>query len=182
MCPSVHPSVCPSVCLSVRLFTFEVPFKCLFVPTSWRQMFKKFRVSESLGKSNWKKWSKILKFLQIKDVKSPHKKSFFLANFVLLRKIFLVLVLLSILVEIFFVSRMRDLFLTFINNLFWNFTIASWILFLPYRVEGTTISHMQCNLCCTSHIRIVSSKVVFYNLFRKIVKLAATILVMWTLF
>ena len=29
-----YKSKCPSVRVSVRLFTFEVPFKCLFAPTS----------------------------------------------------------------------------------------------------------------------------------------------------
>ena len=32
ICPSVCPSVCP--CVSVHLFTFEVPFKQRFAPTS----------------------------------------------------------------------------------------------------------------------------------------------------
>ena len=51
------------VCLSVRLFvcvfTFEVPFKRLCAPTSQSQMSNIFRHSESLGKSNGKKWSQI---------------------------------------------------------------------------------------------------------------------------
>ena len=54
---------CPCVCLSVRLsvcvFTFEVPFKRLFAPTSQSRMSNIFRDSESLGKSNWKNWSHI---------------------------------------------------------------------------------------------------------------------------
>ena len=45
------PSVCLSVCLSVRLFTFEVPFKRLFAPTSQSRMSNIFRDSESLGMS-----------------------------------------------------------------------------------------------------------------------------------
>ena len=61
--PSVCPSVCPSVRLSVRLsvcvFTFEVPFKLLFAPTSCCLMSIIFRDSESLGESNEKKWSQI---------------------------------------------------------------------------------------------------------------------------
>ena len=56
---SICPYVCLSVCLSVCLFTFEVPFKRLFAPTSRRRMSKIFRDSESLGKSNGKKWSQI---------------------------------------------------------------------------------------------------------------------------
>ena len=52
---NVRPCVCPSVCL----FTFEVPFKRLFAPTSRSRMSKMFRDSESLGKSNGKKWSQI---------------------------------------------------------------------------------------------------------------------------
>ena len=54
-CPSVCPSVCPCVCL----FTFEVLFNGLFAPTSRNQMSNIFRDSESLGKSNGKKWSNI---------------------------------------------------------------------------------------------------------------------------
>ena len=84
VCPSAHPSVC--------LFTFEVPFKCLFTPTSRNWMSKRFRDLESLGKSNEMKWSQIWKFILIK-------------NFALLSRIFLVWVLLSISVERFFVSR-----------------------------------------------------------------------------
>ena len=63
-----YKSKCPSVCLwcvcgvSVRLFTFEVPFKRLFAPTSRSRMSNIFRDSESLGKSNGKKWSHILTF------------------------------------------------------------------------------------------------------------------------
>ena len=49
------------VCLSVCLFTFDVPFKHLFTPTAQSQMSNIFRDSESLGKSNGKKWSQILK-------------------------------------------------------------------------------------------------------------------------
>ena len=56
---SICPSVCPSVCLSVRLFTFKVPFKRLFAPTSRSLMSNILRASESLGKSNGKKWSHI---------------------------------------------------------------------------------------------------------------------------
>ena len=48
-----------SVCLSVRVFTFEVPFNGLFAPTSQSRMSNIFRDSESLGKSNGKKWSHI---------------------------------------------------------------------------------------------------------------------------
>ena len=60
---SVLLSICLSVCLSVSVFTFQVPFKCLFSPTSRSRMSNIFRDSESLGKSNWKKWSQIGTFL-----------------------------------------------------------------------------------------------------------------------
>ena len=56
---SIYPSVRLSVCLSVCLFTFEVPFNGLFAPTSQSQMSNIFTDSESLGKSNGKKWSQI---------------------------------------------------------------------------------------------------------------------------
>ena len=56
-CKLICPSVCVSVCLFVCLFTFEVPFKRLFAPTLQSQMLNIIRYSESLGKSNGKKWS-----------------------------------------------------------------------------------------------------------------------------
>ena len=54
-----YKSKCPSVCLFVCPFTFEVPFNGLFAPTSQSRMSNIFRDSESLGKSNGKKWSQI---------------------------------------------------------------------------------------------------------------------------
>ena len=59
-------SVCP--------FTFEVPFKRLFAPTSRSRMSNIFRDSESLGKSNGKKCSQIGTFLFENCLKSPRKK------------------------------------------------------------------------------------------------------------
>ena len=53
------PSVCPCVHVFVCVFTFEVPFKSLFAPTSQCQMSKFFRDLESLGENNGKKWSRI---------------------------------------------------------------------------------------------------------------------------
>ena len=58
-CPSACPCVRLSVRLSVRVFTFEVPFKRLFAPTSQSRMPNIFRDSESLGKTNGKKGSQI---------------------------------------------------------------------------------------------------------------------------
>ena len=58
-------------------FTFEIPFNVLFAPTSQSQMSNIFRDSESLGKSNGKKWSNIWKFLFESGLKSPRKKKFF---------------------------------------------------------------------------------------------------------
>ena len=57
-CASVCVSVCPSVCV----FTFTVyrlPFKRLCAPTSRNRMSNIFRDSESLGKTNGKKWPNI---------------------------------------------------------------------------------------------------------------------------
>ena len=82
---SICPSVCPCVCLSVCLFTFEVPFKRLFVPTPQSRMSNIFRDSESLGKSNGKRWSQIWKFLFEDCLKSPRKKVFSFTFFGLLR-------------------------------------------------------------------------------------------------
>ena len=73
---SICPNVCVCVCLSVCLFTFEVPFKHLFAPTSQSWMSKTFRYSESLGKINGKKWYHIWKLLLMKGVKLLH--NFFL--------------------------------------------------------------------------------------------------------
>ena len=42
-----------------HFFTFEVPFNGLFAPTSQSRMSNIVRDSESLGKSNGKKWSNI---------------------------------------------------------------------------------------------------------------------------
>ena len=65
----VHVRVC------VRLFTFEVPFKRPFAPTSRSRMSN--RDLKSLGKSNGKKWSQISTFLFGSGLKSPQKKFFF---------------------------------------------------------------------------------------------------------
>ena len=62
-CPSVCLCVRLSVCPSVCVFTFEVPFKRFFVPTSQSRMPNIFRDSESLGESNGKKRSQIGPFL-----------------------------------------------------------------------------------------------------------------------
>ena len=60
------------VCLCVCVFTFKVPIKCLFAPTSQSQMSKILRDLESLGKSGERKCFHIWKLFQIKDVKSLH--------------------------------------------------------------------------------------------------------------
>ena len=73
----VRPSVCVSVCS-----LFEVPFNGLFAPTSRSRMSNIFRDSESLGKSNGKKWSQKWTFLVWKLSKiAAQKKSFFLHFF-----------------------------------------------------------------------------------------------------
>ena len=61
----------PCVCPCVRLFTFEVPFKRLFAPTSRSRMSKIFRDSESCWKNNGKKWPQIWTFLFGSGLKSP---------------------------------------------------------------------------------------------------------------
>ena len=76
----VRLSVCPSACV----FTFEALFKHLFATTSQSRMSNIFRDSESLGKSNEKKWSQIGTFLFGSGLKSRHKKKVcFLADFAL---------------------------------------------------------------------------------------------------
>ena len=74
---SICPYVCLFVCVCVCLFTFEVPFNGLFAPTSRSRMSNIFRDSESLGKSNGKKWSHIWTFLFGSGLKSPRKKKCF---------------------------------------------------------------------------------------------------------
>ena len=51
--------VCLCVCLRVCPSHFLTPFNGLFAPTSRSPMSKLVRYSESLGKGNGKKWSKI---------------------------------------------------------------------------------------------------------------------------
>ena len=80
-CSSVCLSVCLSDCLSVCVFTFEVPFKRLFAPTSQSRMSNIFRDSESLGKSNGKKWSHIETFLVWKWSKIATQKELFFGCF-----------------------------------------------------------------------------------------------------
>ena len=83
---SISRNVRLCVCLSVCLFTFEVPFNILFTPTSRSRMSNIFRDSESLGKSNEKKWSQIWTILFENCLKSPRKKKvFFFTFFVLFR-------------------------------------------------------------------------------------------------
>ena len=77
VCLSVRLSVCVSVCV----FTFVVTFNGLFAPTSWSRMSNIFRDSESLGKSNGKKWSQIWTFLFENCLKSPRKKNSFSSLF-----------------------------------------------------------------------------------------------------
>ena len=68
------------------LLRFSVFFNCLFAPTSQSRTSNIFRDSESLGKSNGKKWSQIWTFLFENCLKSARKKSsFFLSLFSLLR-------------------------------------------------------------------------------------------------
>ena len=83
---SISRFVGPSVRLYVRLSVhFWGPFNGLFAPTSRSRMSNIVRDSESLGKSNGKKWSQIWTFLFENCLKSPHKKKFFSSLFSLLR-------------------------------------------------------------------------------------------------
>ena len=59
---------------SLTFFTFEVPFNDLFAPTSQSRISNIFRDSESLEKSNGKKWSQIWTFLFENGQKSLRKK------------------------------------------------------------------------------------------------------------
>ena len=68
--------VCLSVCLSVCMSHFLTPFYGLFALTSQSPMSKLFIYSESVRKSNGKKWSQIWKLLLKNGVKLPKKKKF----------------------------------------------------------------------------------------------------------
>ena len=99
-------------------------FKHLFASTSQSPSSKILRFSESLRKSNGKKWSQIWKLLLIKGVKLPHKKVNF-GEFCLTSRIFLVSVLLSATVERCFVSCMRDfLKILIITNFIYNVNLT----------------------------------------------------------
>ena len=92
------------------LLWFSVFFNGLFDPTSRSRMSNIFRDSESLGKSNGKKWSNIWTFLFGSRLKLPRKKVFFsFADFALVHPS-MASVLLSASVKRCFVSRMRDFF------------------------------------------------------------------------
>jgi hypothetical protein len=65
---------------SFTFLTYEEPFKGLIAHTSRSRMSNVFRDSESLGKSNGKKWSQICTFLFENCLKSPHN-FFFLPLF-----------------------------------------------------------------------------------------------------
>ena len=101
---SISRNVRLSVGLSVRLFTFEVPFKCIFAPTSQSQMSNIFRDSEFLGKSNGKKWSQIWTLLFRSSLKFPQKNNNFW------------LILSDIFLDIFECLRFRWFFLFFKKN------------------------------------------------------------------
>ena len=60
---------------------FKIMIQTSFCPPSRSLMSKLFRFSESLGKSNAKKWSEIWKLLLIKSVKSPRRKKLFMDVF-----------------------------------------------------------------------------------------------------
>ena len=63
------------------LLRFLVFFKGLIAPTSQSRMSNILRDSESLGKSNGKKWSQIWTFMFENGIKSPRKKKFFSSLF-----------------------------------------------------------------------------------------------------
>ena len=63
------------------LFTFEVPFNGLFAPTSRSRMSNIFRDSESLGKSNGKKWSQVWTFFFENCLNLPREKKVLFLTF-----------------------------------------------------------------------------------------------------
>ena len=72
--------VCVFVCLSVCVFTFEVPFKCVFSPTSRSQMLIFFRDLESLGEKKLKEVVSHLKTFTNKGSKIAALNFFFFVN------------------------------------------------------------------------------------------------------
>ena len=76
------------MCLFVCLFTFEVPFNSLLVPTCQCPISKILWNMESLGKSNGEKGSQIWKLLLKQGVKLRRQKEFFTIFFLLLFTLF----------------------------------------------------------------------------------------------
>ena len=71
------------MCLSDRQKKFTL-LKGLFAPNSWSPI-SNFRFFETLGKSNGKKWSQMVKLLLIMGLKLPRKKKFaFLQEFIII--------------------------------------------------------------------------------------------------
>ena len=64
-----------------HLFTFEVPFKCLFAPTFQNRMSTFFKDLESLRKILEKKWSQVWTFLLKNGLKSQLQKKNFMNFF-----------------------------------------------------------------------------------------------------
>ena len=83
------------VCLSVSPSHFLTPFNNLFATISQSPMSKLFRYSESLGKSNEKKWSQILTFLLKWSKIAAAKKAF------------------------------KHIFSSFVNSIYWLFAATS---------------------------------------------------------
>ena len=67
--------------LKENFFTFEVPFKHLFAPTSGNRMSNIFRDLESLGKINGKNWSQMWTFLSQNGLKLQWQKKVFYSFF-----------------------------------------------------------------------------------------------------
>ena len=150
-------------------FTFEVPFKGLFAPTSrsWRSNI--FRDSESLRKSNRIKWSHIWTFLFGSGLKSPRKKKFFFADFALVHPP-MASMLLSASVERCFVSRMRDfqpytyIHLPVLNiiacvgeyysiSFLLNFLVQTFDLYFTSKYVSQTILYSSMSNCCIVYFK-----------------------------
>ena len=75
-------SACLSVCPCVCVFTFEVPFKRLFAPTSQSRVSNIFKESESLGKV-MEMSGLMFEHFCLKMVQNRRAKKVFFANFAL---------------------------------------------------------------------------------------------------
>ena len=153
-CP-MYMCVCVFVCVCVHFWGTVSTYFC---PHFLKSDVQSFRDSESLVKSNEKKWSQIWKLLLIKGVKSSRKKKIviFFTKVALLSRIFLV-----------------SVFLTLFNGLFAPTSLSPMSkLFLILGILGEKgWEGMVTDLRIFAHkgCKTTAAKSVFYNFFSSFV-------------